>query len=206
MEMNISSTPSNNGSGKTANGLSEEGFHLLVNYELGQGTSGAIYDKNNNIISIPIMDVGDGKYTVGFGNTVDKNDAATIAEYKQKYGIDVTKIGEQVDIDTCRKIYNDHENYYTSLVDNLLSRNNYKATQNEYDALVIAVYNRPVLASKDHALDILLRNNNKNKDDWRSVIMNDYKAGVSTEKWNMYNKGWSNRVEDVLELSLMVTI
>lgn len=190
----------NTSSEKAVNGLSVKGFKLLVAYEIGQGKDGVIYDKNNNIVSIPIMDVGDGKYTVGFGNTIDKNDKATIEEYKKKYGIDVTKVGEQIDIKTCTKIYNDHVNKYTSKVDELLARNNYKATQNEYDALVIAVYNRPALANKGHALDVLLKNNNKNKDDWYKAIMNDYKEGVSSEKWNKYNKGWSNRVKDELEL------
>jgi len=174
-------------------GLSENGFKLLASYE----ATSAVKDKSGNVVSIPILDVGDGMYTIGIGNTVKKGDTKTIEEYKKKYGVDVTKVGTQVDIKKCMKIYNDHVNTYTTAVDNLLNRNNYKASQNEYDALVIAVYNRPALASKDHALDVLLRNNNHNKDDWRTTITNEYKKLAN---WNKYGKGWSNRIEDELEL------
>lgn len=111
--------------------------------------------------------------------------------------MDVTKVGAQVDIKTCMKIYNDHVNTYTSTVDNLLKRHNYTAFQNEYDALVIAVYNRPALAKEGHALDTLIKNNNRNKDDWRTTLINEYKG---LRNWNTYGKGWSNRIEDELEL------
>lgn len=174
-------------------GLSENGFKLLASYE----ATSVVKDKNGNIVSIPILDIGDGVYTIGIGNTVKKTDTKTIEEYKQKYGIDVTKVGTQVDIKTCMQIYNDHVNTYTSTVNNLLKRYNYTPTQNEYDALVIAVYNRPALASKGHALDTLLKNNNHNKDDWRTALINEYK-GLSG--WSKYGKGWSNRIEDELEL------
>ena len=176
-----------------ANGLSENGFKLLASYE----ATSAVKDASGNVVSIPILDVGDGMYTIGIGNTVKKNDTKTIEEYKQKYGVDVTKVGTQVDIKTCMKIYNDHVNTYTSTVDSLLKRYNYTASQNEYDALVIAVYNRPALAKEGHALDTLIKNNNHNKDDWRTTITNEYK-GLSG--WNQYGKGWSNRIEDELEL------
>lgn len=177
----------------TSKGLSENGFKLLAAYE----ATSAVKDKNGNVVSIPILDVGDGMYTIGIGNTVKKTDSATIQEYKEKYGIDVTKVGSQVDIQTCLKIYNDHVNTYTSTVDNLLKRYNYSASQNEYDALVIAVYNRPALASKGHALDTLIKNNNRNINDWRTTIINEYKG---LKNWDKYGKGWSNRIEDELEL------
>lgn len=148
-------------------------------------------------MSIPILDVGDGMYTIGIGNVVKKTDTKAIEEYKQKYGVDVTKVGTQVDIKTCMKIYNDHVNTYTSAVDSLLKRYSYTASQNEYDALVISVYNRPALASKGHALDTLIKNNNHNKNDWRTMITNEYK-GLSG--WDKYGKGWCNRIEDELEL------
>lgn len=176
-----------------AKGLSENGFKLLASYE----ATSAVKDKSGNVVSIPILDVGDGMYTIGIGNTVKKTDTKTIEEYKKKYGIDVTKVGTQVNIKTCMKIYNDHVNTYTSAVDSLLKRYNYTATQNEYDALVIAVYNRPALAKKGHALDTLIKNNNRNKNDWRTTIINEYK-GLSS--WNKYGKGWSNRIEDEIEL------
>lgn len=174
-------------------GLSENGFKLLASYE----ATSAVKDKNGNVVSIPILDVGDGMYTIGIGNTVKKTDTKTIQEYKEKYGVDVTKVGAQVDIKTCMKIYNDHVNTYTSTVDNLLKRHNYTASQNEYDALVIAVYNRPALAKEGHALDTLIKNNNRNKDDWRTTLINEYKG---LKNWNTYGKGWSNRIEDELEL------
>lgn len=174
-------------------GLSENGFKLLASYE----ATSAVKDKNGNVVSIPILDVGDGMYTIGIGNTVKKTDTKTIQEYKEKYGVDVTKVGTQVDIKTCMKIYNDHVNTYTSTVDNLLKRHNYTASQNEYDALVIAVYNRPALAKEGHALDTLIKNNNRNKDDWRTTLINEYKG---LKNWNTYGKGWSNRIEDELEL------
>ena len=175
-----------------AKGLSENGFKLLASYE----ATSAKKDKNGNIVSIPILDVGDGCYTIGIGNTVKKGDTTAIAEYKQKYGIDVTKVGTQVDIKTCLKIYNDHVNTYTTAVDNLLKRYNKTATQNEYDALVIAVYNRPALASKGHALDTLIKNGNHNKSDWRTTILNEYKG---LKNWDKYGKGWTNRLDDELE-------
>ncbi len=176
-----------------ANGLSENGFKLLASYE----ATSAVKDKNGNVVSIPILDLGDGMYTIGIGNAVKKTDTKTIEEYKEKYGIDVTKVDSQVDIETCVKIYNDNINTYTSAVDSLLKRYNYTATQNEYDALVIAVYNRPVLASKGHALDTLIKNNNRNKDEWRTTITNEYKK---LSDWGKNGKGWSNRIEDEIEL------
>ena len=174
-------------------GLSEKGFQLLASYE----ATHAVKDKKGNIISIPILDIGDGKYTIGIGNTVKKDDNKTIKEYKKKYGIDVTKVGTQVDIKTCMKIYNDHVNGYTSIVNDLLKRYNRTASQNEYDALVIAVYNRPALANKGHALDTLIKNNNHNKKDWRKKIIDEYKG---LKQWNQYGRGWCNRIEDELEL------
>lgn len=167
-------------------GLSENGFKLLASYE----ATSAVKDKKGNVVSIPILDVGDGMYTIGIGNTVKKTDTKTIQEYKEKYGVDVTKVGAQVDIKTCMKIYNDHVNTYTSTVDNLLKRHNYTASQNEYDALVIAVYNRPALAKEGHALDTLIKNNNRNKDDWRTTLINEYKG---LKNWNTYGKGWRDR-------------
>lgn len=178
---------------KASRGLSENGFKLLASYEATR----AVKDKKGNVVSIPILDVGDGMYTIGVGNTVKKTDTKTIQEYKRKYGVDVTKVGTQVDIKTCMKIYNDHVNTYTSAVDNLLKRHNYKASQNEYDALVIAVYNRPALAKEGHALDTLIKNNNRNKNDWRKTLVDEYKG---LKNWNIYGKGWSNRIEDELEL------
>ena len=178
---------------KASRGLSENGFKLLASYEATR----AVKDKKGNVVSIPILDVGDGMYTIGVGNTVKKTDTKTIQEYKRKYGVDVTKVGTQVDIKTCMKIYNDHVNTYTSAVDNLLKRHNYTASQNEYDALVIAVYNRPALAKEGHALDTLIKNNNRNKNDWRKTLIDEYKG---LKNWNIYGKGWSNRIEDELEL------
>lgn len=178
---------------KASRGLSENGFKLLASYEATR----AVKDKKGNVVSIPILDVGDGMYTIGVGNTVKKTDTKTIQEYKRKYGVDVTKVGTQVDIKTCMKIYNDHVNTYTSAVDNLLKRHNYTASQNEYDALVIAVYNRPALAKEGHALDTLIKNNNRNKNDWRKTLVDEYKG---LKNWNIYGKGWSNRIEDELEL------
>lgn len=178
---------------KASRGLSENGFKLLASYEATR----AVKDKKGNVVSIPILDVGDGMYTIGVGNTVKKTDTKTIQEYKRKYGVDVTKVGTQVDIKTCMKIYNDHVNTYTSAVDNLLKRHNYTASQNEYDALVIAVYNRPALAKEGHALDTLIKNNNRNKNDWRKMLVDEYKG---LKNWNIYGKGWSNRIEDELEL------
>ncbi len=180
--------------------MSDKGFSLLMQYEVGQNANGVDYDKNGNITAIAIKDIGDGKYTVGFGNTVDKNDSTQITEYREKYGLDVTKIGTKVDIGTCKKIYNDHVNYYTSKVDDLLKRTNYHAKQNEYEALVLAVYNRPALANKGKALENLLKNNVKDKKEWEKQIMDDYHNGVSTQKWNIYNKGWRNRTLDEIEL------
>lgn len=178
---------------KASRGLSENGFKLLASYEATR----AVKDKKGNVVSIPILDVGDGMYTIGVGNTVKKTDTKTIQEYKRKYGVDVTKVGTQVDIKTCMKIYNDHVNTYTSAVDNLLKRHNYTASQNEYDALVIAVYNRPALAKEGHALDTLIKNNNRNKNDWRKTLVDEYKG---LKNWYIYGKGWSNRIEDELEL------
>lgn len=178
---------------KASRGLSENGFKLLASYEATR----AVKDKKGNVVSIPILDVGDGMYTIGVGNTVKKTDTKTIQEYKRKYGVDVTKVGTQVDIKTCMKIYNDHVNTYTSAVDNLLKRHNYTASQNEYDSLVIAVYNRPALAKEGHALDTLIKNNNRNKNDWRKTLVDEYKG---LKNWNIYGKGWSNRIEDELEL------
>ena len=73
----------------TSNGLSENGFKLLASYE----ATSAVKDKKGNVVSIPILDVGDGMYTIGVGNTVKKTDTKTIKEYKEKYGVDVTKVG-----------------------------------------------------------------------------------------------------------------
>lgn len=61
-------------------GLSENGFKLLASYE----ATSAVKDKNGNVVSIPILDVGDGMYTIGIGNTVKKTDTKTIQEYKEE--------------------------------------------------------------------------------------------------------------------------
>lgn len=63
-------------------GLSENGFKLLASYE----ATSAVKDKNGNVVSIPISDVGDGMYTIGIGNTVKKTDTKTIQEYKRNMG------------------------------------------------------------------------------------------------------------------------
>lgn len=63
----------------TSNGLSENGFKLLASYE----ATSAVKDKKGNVVSIPILDVGDGMYTIGVGNTVKKTDTKTIKEYKE---------------------------------------------------------------------------------------------------------------------------
>ena len=68
---------------------------------------------------------------------------------------------------------------------------------NEYDALVIAVYNRPTLANEGHALDTLLKANNHNKDTWRTTLTNEYKGLAN---WGIYGNGWTNRINDEIEL------
>lgn len=82
----------------------------------------------------------------------------------------------------------------------MLKRANYQAKQNEYEALVIAVYNRPALANEGSTLEKLLKNNVKDKKEWENQIMDDYHNGVSNQKWNKYNKGWRNRTLDEIEL------
>ena len=174
--------------------ISEKGFKLLSDIEV---PAGAKKDKNGKIISIPIVDVGDDKYTVGMGNAVDKNDTKTIAEYKRKYGVDVTKVGAQVDYDTCLRIFNDHIEKFTGTLDRMLKRNGYVPTQNEYDAMVIAVYNRPALANPGNALDTLIKNNSHNREEWRTTILNEYKG---LDLWNSKGRGWTNRINEEIEL------
>lgn len=174
--------------------ISEKGFKLLSDIEV---PAGAKKDKNGKIISIPIVDVGDDKYTVGMGNAVDKNDTKTIAEYKRKYGVDVTKVGAQVDYDTCLRIFNDHIEEFTGTLDRMLKRNGYVPTQNEYDAMVIAVYNRPALANPGNALDTLIKNNSHNREEWRTTILNEYKG---LDLWNSKGRGWTNRINEEIEL------
>ena len=177
--------------------ISDKGLSLLAHYEVYDH---AKFDEHGNVVSIKNVDVGDGCYTVGFGNTIKKTDKDTIEEYKEKYGVDVTNLDDYVDIETCLQIYNDHKNYYIDKVNGLLDRVGYNPSQNEYDALCIAVYNRPVLADKDHALDILLRDNVTDRELWEKTIMEDYKNGNSAHNWEINNKGWRNRTLDEIEL------
>lgn len=62
---------------KASRGLSENGVKLLASYEATR----AVKDKKGNVVSIPILAVGDGMYTIGVGNTVKKTDTKTIQEY-----------------------------------------------------------------------------------------------------------------------------
>lgn len=177
--------------------LSKEGYKLLLNFEGGQHIK---YDDNNTPIGIEIYDAGDGCYTVGVGNAVPKDNEVLIKDYYDKYGVDVTKVGETVDIDTCKRIFNDKIGRYTGLVNSLLKRTGYEANQNEYDALVLLVYNREVLSDENETLEELLRNGTTDKEKWENEIMSNYKEGVASSRWNKYNKGWRNRTKDLTEL------
>ena len=183
----------------SVDGLSDEGFNLLCSYELPYADD-CEYDAEGNIISIPIMDVGDGAYTVSFGIAIDKDDEERIKYFLDTYGIDVTQVGQQIDISICRQIYNDNEAYYKGVVDSLIERTGFKPTQEQYDALYVAIYNRPVLGAAGGTFEKLIESGNQDYEHWLSTILNDYEEGVSAQKWTDYHEGWSNRTEDELEL------
>ncbi|RKM63201.1 hypothetical protein D6856_03500 [Butyrivibrio sp. XB500-5] len=178
----------------TVTGISDEGFLLLCDYEVGKA---GVYDKDGNLTALKIMDVGDGKYTLGFGITVDKDDEDAINYYMETYGIDVTNVGGEIDIDTSYKIYHEKESYYTGLVNSLCKRNNFSPTQQQYDALFIAVYNRPLLAKEGQALDVFLKQEGGSKEDFEQIVLSEYQGLGS---WDKYGDGWTNRTYDESEL------
>ena len=182
------------GSEQPATGVSSDGFNLLCAYEV---PGASVYDANGNLVGLKIMDVGDGKYTLGFGITVDKGDAAAIQYYKDTYGIDVTKVGETIKVDTCRQIYQQKEPYYKSLVDQVCKRNNFAPSQQQYDAMFVAVYNRPALASEGHALDNYLKSGANGQDAFYQSLVDEYKG---LGGWSKYGEGWKNRILDEAEL------
>lgn len=174
-------------------GLSEEGFQILCEYEV---PGAAVYDENGNIIGLEIMDVGDGKFTLGFGVTVDKDDTDTIQWYKETYGIDI-KVGEVVNLDISYRIYKEKELDYKNAVNNLCSRYAFSPTQQQYDALFLAIYNRPKLANQGHALDNFIKSGGTDRDIFYEELINEYKT---LNGWDTYCDGWTNRILDEMEI------
>ena len=86
------------------------------------------------------------------------------------------------------------------MVDSLIERTGFKPTQEQYDALYVAIYNRPVLGAAGGTFEKLIESGNQDYEHWLSTILNDYEEGVSAQKWTDYHEGWSNRTEDELEL------
>lgn len=58
-------------------------------------------------------------------------------------------------------------------------------------------YNRPALFSDGGAIDYLLATGSHNMDEWRDKIIKEYQT---LDGWEKFGKGWTNRLEDELEL------
>ena len=86
-----------------------------------------------------------------------------------------------------------------NVTDALFKRTGYEPTQQEYDALFVAVYNRPALASKGGTLEKLITSGSRDPEEWKNAIMTEYHDECSG-LWADNHKGWENRTLDELEL------
>lgn len=181
-------------------GISDRGYTFLVSLELGTDNwKNADYvetDKEGNITKIRNHDVGDGGITVGMGIFVRETDADRI-KMLEELGIQWNDTTQWVSYDTLVQAYNNISIEYVHRVNYVIEKNNYYITQEQYDALFAMAYNRPALFSDGGAIDYLLAIGSHNMDEWRDKIIKEYQT---LDGWEKFGKGWTNRLEDELEL------
>lgn len=181
-------------------GISDRGYTFLVSLELGTDNwKMLIYvetDKEGNITKIRNHDVGDGGITVGMGIFVRETDADRI-KMLEELGIQWNDTTQWVSYDTLVQAYNNISIEYVHRVNYVIEKNNYYITQEQYDALFAMAYNRPALFSDRGAIDYLLATGSHNMDEWRDKIIKEYQT---LDGWEKFGKGWTNRLEDELEL------
>ena len=189
----------NNSHSEEISGLSDKGFKFLMDYELGTNWISADYikiDEKGSIIEIRNHDVGDGGITVGVGIYVKESDVERI-EMLKELGIIWNDINQWVEYDTVIKAYNNISGTYMKTVDDAIERYNVEISQEQYDALFVLAYNRKAFFYSGGAIDKLLSVGSSNKDEWRATLLDEYR---SLDTWDTYGEGWTNRVEDALEL------
>ncbi len=184
---------------KMVTSLSEKGYDFLVRLELGDDWKEAEFiktDDQGNIVAIRNHDVGDGGITVGVGIFVNESNAERI---KMLESLDITwnDTKQWVPYDKITQAFNNISGKYREMVDKAIKTYNLTVTQEQYDALFLMAYNRPNFFSDGGAVNAMLASKNDNIDDWRNALLNEYK---STKNWDIYKNGWTNRVEDQLEL------
>jgi len=178
---------------KTNSGtLSEKGFELLSHIE-NDTIKNIQYNTDGTVKSVPVIKVKDDKITLPYGIAID---ASEKAKYEEKYGISF-EVGTQIDNKIALEIYNDKKGYYEKSVNNLLKRNNYNASQQEFDALFIATYLRPAITNEGTALDSLLKKQTISKDEWYNAVISELKKA---NNWESNKDGWMKRTKEEAEL------
>lgn len=179
--------------------LSANGYQFLIEYELGTNLSQYDYiklDNNGKISAIRNHDVGDGGITVGVGICVKPNNTER-QEMLASLGIDWSDTSQWVPIETAEKAFTLISPTYENAVNTCLEKLNKTVTQSQYDALFAMAYNSTALFDKEGVVYKLLAQDNFNIDDWRDELIEVYKG---KKDWDKYGKGWTNRIEDQLEL------
>lgn len=180
--------------------LSANGYQFLIEYELGTNLSQYDYiklDNNGKISEIRNHDVKDGGITVGVGICVKPNDTER-QKMLASLGIDWSDTSQWVPIETAEKAFTLISPTYENVVNNCLKKLNITVTQSQYDALFAMAYNSTSLFNeKDGTVYKLLKQNNFNIDNWRDELIEVYKG---KKDWDKFGKGWTNRIEDQLEL------
>lgn len=179
-----------------ANGYSSNGIALLTIWEIGPSSPYCQYDSSGNITAIRNAQLDDGGYTVGVGNFIAYGDQDTIDYYINTYGVDPTDTTQYVPIDVVYQIFYDRLTEYTGYVDTMVNNLGLNLSQQQYDAIMLLAYNKPVLVFEGGAIYNLLSEGNNNRDDWRTAILNYYQ---SLSDWDKFHESWTNRTEDFLE-------
>jgi|GEM_PF-7086471 len=180
-------------------GFGKDGYQLLIELELGTNLSKYNYirlDSVGNISHIRNHDVGDGGITIGVGIYVKSTNASRI-KMLEELGIKWNDTTQWVPIADVEKAFKNIASKYETTIKKAIDKNNLSVSQAQYDALFLLAYNRPALFNEGGAVNKLLSTNNDNKSDWRDAIISEYKT---LNQWEKYGKGWSNRLEDTLEL------
>lgn len=179
--------------------FSQSGYQLLIELELGTNLDKLDYievDENGKIIAVRNHDVGDGGITVGVGIYVTSSNKERI-EMLEELGVNWQDTSQWVAFETVQQAFNNISQDYENKVNNLVSKYNLSLSQNQYDALFLFAYNRMALFNEGGAVYNMIDSNNSKFADWREALLEEYK-GLSN--WNKFGNGWTNRIEDELEL------
>lgn len=178
--------------------LSEKGYYLLVDLEVGRYNSKLVrLDENGNITHIKTHDVGDGGTTVGVGIYVKSTDTERI-KMLSDLGIIWNDTSQWVEIEKINIAFNQISSSYNNYVLGFQESSNIKLTQQQFDALFIAAYNKPALL-KNNTLIELASSMNTNEQAWNDAFLLEYKQ---LNTWDKFGKGWTNRIKDTVELYL----